>query len=223
MSVAAQARVSSGAIEALKWIALACMVVDHANAVFYDRQWGLWADVIGRIALPLFACVFGYNLARPGADIARILRRLVLAGLLAAPAHLVLFGAIGPWPANILLTFAAAAWVLLELQAGRTALAFGIFVVGGALVEYWWPGIALVLATWAMARSPRPTGADLAAVGLSLVALCVLVNGNAYALLAVPVAAAVIAWAPTVPRLRGWFLWFYPVHLVALALLVYAW
>ena len=66
MSAVAPVRVSSGAIEALKWLALACMVVDHVNAVFFARELGTWADVIGRVAFPLFAGVFGYNLARPG-------------------------------------------------------------------------------------------------------------------------------------------------------------
>lgn len=216
MSAVAGVRVSSGAIEALKWIALACMVVDHVNAVFFHRELGLLADVVGRTALPIFAGVFGYNLARPGVDLERVLQRLAVVGVLAIPAHAALFGYVGLWPLNILLTFAAASWVVLELERGRTALALGVFVFGGALVEYWWPGIALVLACWAAARSPRPGLEDLGAVGLSLAGLCVLVNGNAYALLAVPVVALVALLEPQVPRLRRWFLWFYPLHLVAL-------
>ena len=102
------------------------------------------------------------------------------------------------------------------MQAGRAAFAFGIFVAGGFLVEYAWPGIALVLATWAAARSPRPGAADLGAVALALVGLCLLVNGNAWALFAVPVALALAWLRPEVPRLRWWFWWFYPVHLALL-------
>jgi hypothetical protein len=83
--------------------------------------------------------------------------------------------------------------------------------------------VALVLATYAAARSPRLTVADAVAVGLALVGLCVLVNGNAYALLAVPLALVVVHLAPHVPRLRGWFLWFYPAHLWVLALVGLAW
>src|SRR5690606_25927249 len=119
MSTVAQVRISSGAIEAMKWLALLCMVVDHVNAVFYERELGIVADAIGRIAMPLFAGVFGYNLARPGIDVGKILRRLVLVALLATPVHAALFGVLGPWPFNILWTFAAAAWVVTELQAGR--------------------------------------------------------------------------------------------------------
>jgi hypothetical protein len=215
--------VSSGAIEALKWLALLCMVVDHVNAALYGRELGVLADVVGRIALPLFACVFGFNLARPGVDAGRVMLRLLLAGALAVPAHAALFGYYGPWPFNILFTFALAAWIVVLLRARCPGVALASFVVGGALVEYWWPGVALVLATYAAARSPRLTVADAVAVGLALVGLCVLVNGNAYALLAVPLALVVVYLAPHVPRLRGWFLWFYPVHLCVLALVVHAW
>lgn len=222
MIVAARSRVSSGSIEALKWVALACMVVDHINAAFYGRGLGLWADVLGRIAMPLFAGVFGYNLARPGADVAGALRRLLQFGAVAIPAHAWFFGWVGIWPLNILLTFAVAAWVILELQRGNELLAAGIFVIGGALVEYWWPGVALVLSMWALARSPRPQALDVGAVALSLLALCVLVNRNAYALLSVPVAAVVLHLEPAMPRLRWLFWWFYPVHLVLLVALTLA-
>jgi hypothetical protein len=221
--VVPRTRVSSGAIEALKWLALLCMVVDHVNAALYGRELGVLADVVGRIALPLFACVFGFNLARPGADAGRALWRLLLAGAIALPAHAALFGVWGLWPLNILFTFALAAWVVIVLRAGHARLALASFVLGGALVEYWWPGVALVLATYAAARSPRLTVADAVAVGLALVGLCVLVNGNAYALLAVPLALVVVHLAPHVPRLRGWFLWFYPAHLWVLALVGLAW
>lgn len=219
MNTVALPRVSSGAIEALKWLALACMVVDHINAAFYGRELGLLADVIGRQAMPLFAAVFGYNLARPGADIGRALRRLLLFGALATPAYVALFGLVGLWPLNILFTFAVAAWVILELQAGRAWHATVAFVLGSALVEYWWPGVALVVVVWMVARSPRPL-VFMPALGLTLAALCIVSNGNSYALLSVPLALLVVHAAPTVPRLRWWFWWFYPTHLAALALFV---
>jgi hypothetical protein len=214
--------VADGAVEALKWIALLCMVVDHVNAALYGRELGLLADVVGRVAMPLFAGVFGYNLARPGVDLAKVQFRLVGFGLLALPAHAYLFGMAGFWPLNILYTFALAVFVIRQLQAGRAGLALAAFVVGGFFVEYWWPGVALVLACWAATRSPRQSVGDVAAVGFALAALCLLVNGNAFGLLAVPVAVLVARWAPSVPRLRGWFLWFYPLHLFALALIVQA-
>ena len=214
--IAAQVRVSSGAIEAMKWIAVACMVVDHVNAVVFARELGLVADLVGRLALPLFALVFGYNLARPGLDVAQVLRRLAFVGALVTPVHWALFGYLGPWPLNILLTFALAAWIVLELERDRPLVAAAAFVLGGFLVEYWWPGLALVLATWWTARAPRVTASHLVALGGSLVALCVLVNGNPYALLAAPLALLLASWEPDLPRSRGFFLWFYPTHLAAL-------
>lgn len=194
------------------------MILDHVNAVFYARELGTWAEIIGRLAMPLFAGVFGYNLARPGADVARALRRLVLVGILATPAYAGLFGLVGIWPGNILLTFAVAAWVILELEQDRPGRALAAFLLGGALVEFWWPGVGLVVACWIMASSSRPW-LHLPAVLACLAALCVVVNGNAWAALSVPLAAFLVAVDPRVPRLAWVFWWIYPVHLVALWIL----
>jgi uncharacterized membrane protein len=61
----------NGTVELLKWFALLAMVVDHVNAVFYARELGAWATVVGRLAMPVFSIVLAYNLARPGADLRR--------------------------------------------------------------------------------------------------------------------------------------------------------
>lgn len=204
----------SGAVEALKWGALAAMVVDHVNAAFFARELGTWATATGRVAMPLFALVLAYNLARPGADIRGCLRRLVLFGLLAWPGYVLVFDTIGGWwPLNILFTFAVGVGVLELLRVDRHALALALFLVGGALVEYWWPGVALVVAGVLHFRSSTSTTAILLAA--SLAGLC-LVNGNAWALLAVPVLLAARYFTADVPRLRRVFWWFYPAHLAVL-------
>ena len=70
---------SSGAVEALNWVALASMLVDHANRVFFGYA-SPWMLPVGRIAMPVFALVVAYNLARPGVRVERLLSRLVLFG-----------------------------------------------------------------------------------------------------------------------------------------------
>lgn len=61
----------------------------------------------GRVAFPLFALVMAYNLAQPGADAVKSVRRLDTWGLIAQPIHALAFGY---WPQlNILLTFALCA------------------------------------------------------------------------------------------------------------------
>lgn len=210
-------RLASGSIEALKWLALLCMVVDHVNAVMYSRELGPWATAIGRIAFPLFAVCLGVNLARPGADKRECLMRLLVVGAVATIPHALLFGYVGPWPLNVLCTFAVAVAWLLAVESGRTWL---LPMLAGlcVLVEYWWPGVALVVLAHALARHGA-TPHRVMATMVALLLLC-LVNTNAWALLAVPVVALVHWWSPHVSRSGRFFWWFYPVHLVALALLV---
>lgn len=207
---------SSGSIEAIKWLALAAMVVDHVAAVFYDRDVPLWAEVVGRLAFPMFAIVIGYNLSRLGADLGRALNRLALFGLLALPFHAYLFSILdGWWPLNVMFTFAVAVAVVQALQLNRPAVALAVFVVGGALVEYWWPGVALVVVTWMAAGSKRPSRYAVPAV-ITLAALCV-VNGNLWALGALPLVVVLVQVAPYVRRSRWAFYVVYPVHLALFA------
>lgn len=190
------------------------MVLDHVNATFYSRELGFVADALGRISMPLFGLVCAYNLARPHADYDRSLRRLVGVGLLAAVPHWLLFGMIGPWPLNILFTFAVAVWVVRELDAGRTPTAVAGFIVAGALVEYWWPGVALVVAGVYVFRKATP--ARMLALALAFAGLCA-VNGNPWAVLAMPLLLALSRLPLAVPRAGRFFLLFYPAHLAAFA------
>lgn len=219
MSVVTSSRVwlSSGACEALKWVALLSMVVDHANKALFDSHLG-WAVPIGRIAMPIFALLVAYNAARPGADLGKSLRRMLIAGLLAQPFHAVLFDG-HHLPLNILFTFAASIAAMMLIERKLEPIALALVLVAGLFVDYAWVGIAGVLAVW----SWRRTGRDcwLQVIGVTFVCYCVWI-GNAWPLLALPLIVAAGFYAPYVPRLR-WFFWaFYPTHLAALAWLAYA-
>ena len=96
----------------------------------------------------------------------------------------------------------------------RTLPALGALLAAAACTDPTGPSPASSRAP--TADPPRPGAADLGAVALALVGLCLLVNGNAWALFAVPVALALAWLRPEVPRLRWWFWWFYPVHLALL-------
>ena len=98
-----------GALEALKWIGLAAMLGDHVDKALFDDGLAALSE-IGRIAFPLFALVFGYNLARPDGDWAdtyrRVLRRLLLFGIIALPFSVLAFERWDLLPLNILFTLA---------------------------------------------------------------------------------------------------------------------
>ena len=86
---------SSGTLEALKWLALLLMTLDHVNKhLLHASVPELFAA--GRLALPLFGFVLGYNLARPGAlasgGYSRTARRLAVFGSIATIPFIALGG-----------------------------------------------------------------------------------------------------------------------------------
>jgi len=54
---------ADGTAEALKWLALVLMVLDHVNKYLYNDAL-LWVFPIARLSFPLFGFVLAYNLAR---------------------------------------------------------------------------------------------------------------------------------------------------------------
>lgn len=219
---------TDGAVESLKWFALVLMVIDHVNKYLLD--WSVpWMFAAGRLAMPVFAMTLGYNLARIEptalAPLRRILIRLAAVAALSCVPYIALgkLSALGWWPLNILATFAAAVAVLLLWRSGgigHRLAAVAVFVGGGALVEYFWPAIAIVVGTCAYARSPS---ARALAVVVTSLALLGLINRNAWALAALPVLALAAQHSlplPQLPRLRWFFYAAYPAHLAALWVIV---
>lgn len=209
-------RIPSGAIEAAKWFALVAMTVDHVDAFFFGRELPGWT-AFGRLAFPLFALVVAYNLARPGADASRSIGKLLVFGVIAAPFHYALTGA--AVPVNIMATFAASAGIVALCDRQHHVAAGVLFASAGVLVEYHWPGLALVVAAcWFFRESSEGRAWLVAGALLSLV----IVNGSAWHLLAVPVLGVFAWWAPYVPRNRWAFWTYYPGHLALFALVLYA-
>ncbi len=222
---------TSGAREALKWLAVVLMTGDHVAKVFFGGYVPVVSE-LGRIAFPIFALVMAYNLAQPGADVGKSVRRLLVWGIVAQPFHAVAFGY---WlPLNVLLSFALAAfgvWCILSRRWVALVLAV---VPAPLLVDYQWAGIVFVLAAWHWFRSRRD---DLPQAGASINGLyfetladwrdfpfvmvlpwCMLgaYNGNGWAFLALPVfLLGDLSW--TVPRTRWAFYGYYVGHLALLS------
>ena len=214
----------SGTLEALKWIGVAAMLGDHVNKALFGGELPVLTE-IGRIAFPLFALVFGYNLARGNPQwqltYRRTLRRLLLFGVLAFPFIVLAFQRWDLLPLNILFTLAiglALVWCIRRNDVTGALLGSVLFLGGGLLVEFYWPGLLLIVACWACFARPG-VAAWLGA--FASLALLTLVNGNAYALLAVPVAWIVAQLPIALPRHRWFFYAFYPAHLAVLAALRY--
>lgn len=208
---------SEASLSAAKWLALVLMVLDHANKYLFAESYP-WMYALGRISMPLFAIVLGYNLARPGmldgGGYRRIALRLATFGVLAT----VPFIAIGKlpagwWPLNMMFTLLVAvvsAWLFDMRRPVATIAACLVLAWGGALGEYWWPAIGVCLCVWAYQRQPSHA---LIASFLACLVLLWFVNGNLWALAAVPVLFALRWWPVVLPRAQWVFYAFYPLHL----------
>jgi hypothetical protein len=179
----------------------------------------------------MFAFVFAVNLARPG-TLTRgvyqpVIKRLMVFGAIASAPYIALGGLLFRWyPLNILFSFATAAMIMQLIERGD-ALCFAaaaiLFLLGGLLVEYWWPGITMRLAAWHYVRRRSVLAlsawiAATAAVGvLPWFVAHIPMSLDIWALAAFPVIA--MAAALRVPRLR-WFFYafyaFYPAHLAVI-------
>jgi hypothetical protein len=215
-------RISNGSLEALKWVGLLLMTGDHINKyLLHEASPALYA--LGRIVMPLFGFVLMVNLTRAGALETglhlRVMKRLAIFALLATPAfvHLVDW-----WPLNILATLWLATLIVRLLERGgrtRRCAALIAFLLGGSMVEFWWPALLCCLAAWALLR--RPSGLRLLLWGLATASLAV-INGNFAALAALPLIWGASQIDIPMPRSRWVFYAFYPAHL-SLLVLVQQW
>lgn len=206
-----QTRLSSGEVEALKWLALLAMVADHVDLLLFGRSVP-WLHDVGRAALPLFALVFGYNVARWGVDPLRVGLRIVPVALLSSAVWYAT-GAAVPL-LNVLWAFALFAFAVNDWQAGRRWWAVSVLVLAGLVSEGGWFTFGISLAGFWIYRRPADVRGYLGAV--AAVAALEIVNGSAWAMLAVPLVLAVRWWRPQLPHLRGVFLWIYPAHVALL-------
>jgi hypothetical protein len=208
--------VADGTLEALKWVALALMTLDHVNKFLFAERLPVVFEA-GRVVMPLFGFVLAYNLARPQARASgaqrRTMKRLTAYALLATPMFVAL---VGWWPLNILFTLLLSASIIHLLDRGTAsglAAAALLFAAAGALVEFWWFAVAYCLAAWAYCR--HATFARLL-LWVGATASLAAINGNPWAMAALPVIFAAPYITMHVPRHRTWFYRYYPTHLAVL-------
>ncbi|WEF31457.1 TraX family protein [Pseudoduganella chitinolytica] len=217
VAATAPLRIAAGTLEAMKWLGVVLMTLDHVNKFLLHYQYpALYA--LGRVAMPLFVFVLCYNLARPqaleGGALHRVARRLALFGAAASVPFIGLGQVIGGWwPLNILFTLLVATLVIGLLSHRsqlHTVAAVALFVIGGALVEYWWFALAFAIACWLYCRQP------------DRLRLCVLLaccgalwwaNRNMWHLAALPLILAAPHVEFKLPRAGRLFYWYYPAHL----------
>jgi len=103
---------------------------------------------------------------------------------------------------------------LVELGGrARIALAVLVFLVGGAIVEFWWTGVAMCLGAWRYCK--RPSWPALV-VWIGSTAALFVINQSFWALAAIPVIFAASGLHVSLPRLQRVFYCYYPAHLCVL-------
>jgi TraX protein len=209
--------VADGTLEALKWLALFLMVADHTNKyLLHDASHTLFN--IGRIAMPLFVFVLAYNLARPGSyergTHVRTMNRLIIFGILATPPFIALGGLLaGWWPLNILFTLlsmTAIIYCIEQRSFSGYAIACAAFIVGGSSVEFWWPALVFGIAIWWYCKMPSIAVFIIAVLALASLRI---INGNYWAIAAIPILLISCAINIPLPRYQWVFYYFYPIHL----------
>lgn len=216
-------RMSDGSLELLKWLALVLMTGDHVNKYLFNGTID-WLFAAGRLCLPIFVFVLAYNLARPGVfergAYPRTMKRMALFGAAASVPFIALGGLGGGWwPLNVmftLLVITATLYLVERGGVGNLVAAGLVFLVGGSVVEYWWPAIVLGLAVWSYCKRPTWTAA---AVALLALAALWFINRNLWALAVLPLLLVATRFDLPMPRLRWAFYAYYPLHLAALWLI----
>lgn len=208
--LALDADVRSGTIEAIKWLGVALMLLEHwfrfvvgalPDAVYY----------LGRLVFPLF--VFALALALRAASwptVRRVLLRLFVFATVAQAARLLL--AAPPADLNVIFTFGLGVLVVHALACAPRVWAVLLVLGATALVapfcEFGLIGVAFVASCVMLARTRRPSLPQYIFAGVAFVGLAV-PNQSYFALVAAPVAIAIYYTGLHVPRIRGFFYWLY--------------
>jgi uncharacterized membrane protein len=210
---------ADSSVEALKWLALILMSIDHINHFLFKMQVPVMYE-LGRIAMPLFGFVLAYNLARPGTlqkgIHVRAMQRLFIFGLLATPIFIVLKS----WfPLNIMFTLLLATYLIYLIERDKLddrLICFFTFIIGGFFVEYAWLTPAYCLAAWWFCKSPN-LARGLLWIGIT--AMLWVVNGNYWACAAIPIIFMASFIKLKIARMRLVFYSYYPIHLALLLLI----
>ncbi|HZJ92713.1 MAG TPA: TraX family protein [Thiopseudomonas sp.] len=224
-------KISNTALTAIKLIGLTAMLIDHYNS-FVKAEYSPLLYEIGRLALPLFVFVLGYNLARiPTEKMPKMMLQLLVFGVMATPLYNMLDAGLWYWwPLNILFTLMVAVGTVYLLSvpvSGRLVIAVRLaavlfFIGAGSMVDYFWVGPALVLVVWRLFLTVANGERIILYGSLSVLAvLLCLLNASLAALLALPVILLLIQLYQDaqLPRMKWFFYWFYPGHLLVLLLI----
>jgi len=217
--------IANGTIEILKWLALFLMTLDHYNKYVYNGTIPYFSE-LGRLAMPLFSFVFAYNLARPDTlknkVYQRVLTRLFIIGLISCIPYIAL-GTVkfNFWPLNIIFTLFFSCLIIFLLEKKNNyhlSLALVVFVLSGAIIEFWWPELMMTITAWYYCRTLDNKYLYL---WIMATASLMMINHNLYALFAFPLIYLATRVNINFPRWKNAFYVYYPAHLSVIWLMTH--
>ena len=214
--------VGSGTLEALKWLAFICMAIDHLYKFLPVIQLQ-YVSPLGRLALPLFAFVFGYSLKQfnfqDSLNTRKLLLRLLVTGVIAWFPYTYLttqgfiFHLTGQNIMFMFLLVAIILWINKLPMKYRFLITVPIFLVGGIFVEYLWSGLLITIASYYFAFNPNWKSLSAVIIGLFLLAY---VNGGLFAFLVLPLIFCAPLVDLRVQRIKYLFYVLYPLHMAVI-------
>lgn len=215
--------ISEGSLQALKWLALCLMVLDHVNTYLLDGA-HRWAYEAGRMCLPLFALVLAYNLARPTSNAEhykRMIGRMMLAGIAATPALAWLHNG-SAHQLNVMFSLAICTGAIWAIEKGGATALFGLLtsLLLAIPCEGGVPLLLIVIGFWmTFARRSSFSFSFLSRIALmSGFGMLAMVNESVVTILPILLLPlwSFIPEITAIPRYKHLFYIFYPAHLYAL-------
>jgi hypothetical protein len=214
---------TSGQLEALKWVALITMVVDHYGFLFAHPEFRL----LGRWAFPIFALLIGYHAIFHSSDRKAYIKRLLILGLVSQPLSI---WVLGVTQLNILFTLAIGLQLSSTLPASfnpsptrtRNLIASIALLLVAPFTDYGPLGVFLVTLAALPILHVNP-------LRLIIISTLVAALSNAPSL---PFCLATLTWVIPLEYISRWsiniprgpkylFYLFYPAHLLLLQLLIH--
>jgi hypothetical protein len=217
---------TNGQLEALKWIALASMFLDHFGRHLLGYGNDTWVFAVGRIAFPLFALVLAVNLAREhgrAARAARTARRLAVWCAVSIVPSVLARGE--PMLVNVFGTLGLGAAICWSIGSNASLVPRVALCAAAAVaswhVEFGPAGVFLIPAIYVWCTDRHREAAILAVILLLLTGLQNALLGGFPAMLgtlvSVPIGAIARRLPISAPRLQLAFYLVYPLHLSLIA------
>ncbi|MBU9809292.1 conjugal transfer protein TraX [Rahnella sp. SL6] len=185
-------RMTPFSMDVLKCVALIAMLIDHMNDILLSPS-SLLLYAVGRMAMPLFALIFAFNMAKQPGRAQELAKRQWKWAIITQPFFAFAFYGHQPWYAlNILFVFFVCsqliAWVYSRTKYSwiKSILLIALFAWPLSLASYGLAGIVFVLISVLMLASITPGRVALLLWVISLISL------NAASLMTVPIIEVVV-------------------------------